>query len=153
MLFVMFSGSKRMAAWLRTAPLLASLWLVSMLCGPVPVWTHADETPCFTCPIALTAPLEACCENDKFAAFQKEIGVAAPNDCHECCEASAPDAPVSTLWPSSSPAILGARYENRLPALRETRVIYAFKTRFWNEFGRPPPRGRGPPLGFSISPL
>ena len=146
MLLWVFDEAKSRIAWLKMVPLWVSLWLVAAVFGVSPTWTHLDKTLCFTCPVTVPSTKDACCEEEK------NVALNAADDCRECCVAPVDNDSQPTFWPAASSTMPKTGVLLSV-FVREERVIYALVQSFWKGFGRAPPRGRGPPAGFSISPL
>ncbi|HEX8464613.1 MAG TPA: hypothetical protein VF627_08345 [Abditibacterium sp.] len=136
--------AKRTSIWLKLAPLWVGLWLMSFGC--LAQWQHFDGTFCATCTDG--APeFDADCQDEA----QAEISTGAPDDCHRCCALTSQPAPDKLLSPVHHAAILSAPVTFALPIRPETRLNFSFASLPLDFLPRPPPRGRAPPLPFSIS--
>jgi hypothetical protein len=141
-------SAKRQFLWLKLTSLWLGLWLMSF--GGPTQWQHLDGTLCATCTDGAPS-FDAGCKDESQEQHRAQLSVAAPDDCRQCC------APVSQS-PSEKlvshvhfAAILSAPATFALPARREIRLKFAFASLPLDALPRPPPRGRAPPLPFSIS--
>ena len=134
----------------RLIPFWLSLWLLTSFGGPAAAWQHFDGTFCAPCTVSAPA-VDDCCEEPQKQ--HAEIGLASLDDCRQCCAPTPRISPDKLVAASLQIAVLPARFTFAVPIGRETRLFCAFPPISLDAQPRPPPRGRAPPVWFSISPF